>query len=275
MTAIVFLRGGGDLASGVALRLFRSGVQVVIAELAQPLAVRRMVSFSEAVYAGQVQVEGVTAALAADLAGVRSSLARREIPVLVDPQAAALAELPAAGISLAALVDGRMTKQPDPQRPPGAPLVIGLGPGYIAGQNCDAAVETKRGHFLGRVIWAGPTEADTGVPESVRRYGRERVLRAPRAGILTGLAEIGAPLQPGDPVAQIGDNLVSSPFAGVLRGLLHSGVSVRAGVKIGDVDPRGDPRYCFQVSDKALAVGGGVLEALLAQAAVRRTLWLD
>ncbi len=258
---LILLRGGGDLASGVALRLHHAGFHVVISELAEPLAVRRAVAFSEAVYSGTHQVEGVTGRHV-ESAGVSDSLTAGEIPVLVDPDAAILGM---DGFSWKAVVDGRMRKTPPAPLPATVPLHIGLGPGFLAGRNCSAVIETRRSHTLGRVFWEGAPQADSGLPEGDPR----RVLRAPITGLLSAGAKIGDMLAVGQVVAVIrGENgnekPIISPLAGVLRGLIHEGVEVPQDMKIGDVDPRGDPAACFLVSDKALAVGGGVLEAILA-----------
>lgn len=272
---LVYLRGGGDLASGVAVRLQRAGLRVLITELPQPQMVRRLVSFAEAVYRGWITVEGITARRTGHLDEALALAGQGFIPVLVDPQAATLQALAAYPDPSrpAVLVDGRMTKRPPETGLEISPLVIGLGPGFIAGINCHAAIETNRGHFLGRVIWQGPPEADTGVPESVRLHGAERVLRSPAGGTLVTHAEIGDHLEPGQPVAEVAGHTVLAPFRGVLRGLLHPGLQVRQGAKIGDVDPRDDPRYCTLVSDKALAIGGAVLEAILSRPDLRCRLW--
>jgi xanthine dehydrogenase accessory factor len=265
---IVLLRGGGDLASGVALRLFRAGIRVFITELARPLAVRRMVSFAQAVYDRQVQVEGVVARLSQNPPEVLSLLAAGCIPVLVDPHATSRLEL-----KPLIIVDGRMTKQPPDLDRSWANLVVGLGPGFVAGENCHAVIETRRGPFLGRVIWQGSAEPDTGLPDPVSHFEVERVLRAPVDGILITHAEIGDHLQAGQLVAEVAGVPVTSLFPGILRGLLKSGLVVRKGLKIGDLDPRDDPRLASLVSDKSLAIGGGVLESILSKPEIRRFLW--
>jgi xanthine dehydrogenase accessory factor len=269
MTAIILIRGGGDLASGVALRLWRAGLGVVIAEQAHPLLVRRGVAFGEAINAGRVTIEGITALRVEHAAEARSILAQGRLPVLVDPQAQARRELGAL-----ALVDGRMTKRSPDLGMEAAELVIGLGPGFVAGQNCHALVETKRGHSLGRVIWQGAALPDTGIPEGVGERRAERVLRAPVAGSLIAHAAIGDRLEAGQLVAEVAGVTIVAPFKGVLRGLIFPGTAVWPGLKVGDVDPRDDPAYCWLVSDKALAVGGGVLEALLSTPDLRRKLWV-
>ncbi|NLG72555.1 MAG: EF2563 family selenium-dependent molybdenum hydroxylase system protein [Chloroflexi bacterium] len=274
--AIVLLRGGGDLASGAALRLHRAGLKVIICELPQPLVVRRSVSFAEAVFTGETRVEEVRACLAKDLEGIKQVLDQGDIAVVVDPAAETLENLKRANSPLPpalVLVDGRMRKQPPETGIDAAPLVIGLGPGFSAGKDCHAVIETNRGHRLGRVIWEGSAEADTGIPERVADYGAERVLRAPVDGTMVALAQIADRLEAGQPVAQVNGAVVRAPFAGVLRGLLHPGIPVQRGMKIGDVDPRSDPRYCYLISDKSLAVGGGVMEAILARPDIREHLW--
>jgi xanthine dehydrogenase accessory factor len=263
--ALILLRGGGDLASGVALRLHRAGIQVVITELAQPLAVRRAVSFAEAVYEGAHTVEGVTARRveADQLPGV---LAAGEIPVIIDPDA----EMLLSPHRFLVVVDGRLRKDPPQPLPIEVPLHVGLGPGFHAGVNCHAAIETRRSHTLGRVYWEGATQPDSGQPEGDPR----RVLRAPGDGVLISKAAIGDHVEQGQPLAVIADrHEVVSPLKGVLRGLVRDGLHVTAGLKIGDVDPRDDPSACYLVSDKALAIGGAVLEAILTTEEMRRKLW--
>lgn len=275
---LILIRGAGDLASGVALRLQRAGLRVIMTELPQPLAVRRLVSFSEAVLAGECSVEGVAARRVddpSDSLRVLQVLSKGKIPVLVDPE----------GISVKALhpgivVDARMLKLRVPLEPVRVGLLVGLGPGFIAGENCHAVVETNRGHHLGRVFWQGAAEEDTGLPDGVADRRAERVLRAPVGGRLQTAANLGDLLHVGQAVARIVPNDESSPavelkaqFNGALRGLLPDGYSIQPGMKIGDLDPRGQPQYCSQVSDKALAIGGGVLEAILSKAELRRQLW--
>ena len=272
MSLITLIRGGGDLASGLALRLYRAGLRLIITELPQPLVVRRYVSFAEAVYAGKCQVEGVTAILASDLEQAFEIISTGQIPVLVDPDAGGLSTLRALQSPLV-LVDARMTKLPLETSLTSASLVIGLGPGCVAGQNCHAVIETNRGHQLGRVIWEGATESDTGVPDTVLSQGRSRVLRAPGQGIIQTCFQIGDHVESGQLVAEVDGLSVIAPFSGVIRGLIHPGLPVWSGLKIGDIDPRDDPRFCYLVSDKALAVGGGVLEAILSTASLRPYLW--
>jgi xanthine dehydrogenase accessory factor len=261
---LILIRGGGDLATGVAHRLRRAGLAVMIAELPQPLAVRRAVSFAEAVYAERVAVEGVTARLAPDAGTGMRYAAAGEIPVVVDADGAVLAQA-----RPPIVIDARMAKRNLGTRITDAKLVIGLGPGFSAGVDCHAVVETNRGHHLGRVVWEGSAEPNTGEPEPVRGFAGSRVLRAPRDGIFRGGLEIGDLVEKGQVIAEVEGEPITAQFDGVLRGILHDGLRVTAGMKVGDLDPRGVREYCFLISDKARAVGGGVLEAVMAG----RQLW--
>jgi len=265
---IVLIRGGGDLASGVVIRLHRAGLQVVILEIPQPLAVRRLVSFAEAIYAGEITVEEVTAKRVDDVEKALAILSQGQIPVMVDPQANSR-DL----YNPTVLVDGRMIKRPSELDLEAAPLVIGLGPGFWAGKDCHAVIETNRGHRLGRVIWRGPAESDTGLPDIVAEKREARVLRSPGKGVINNLVYIGDHLEPGQPIFEVGGAPVLAPFRGVLRGLVHPGINVQPGQKVGDLDPRDDPSYCTLVSEKSLAIGGGVLEAILSRSDLRPLLW--
>ena len=259
MSNRILIRGGGDLASGVALRLQHAGFRIIITELSQPLAVRRKVAFAEAVYEGEITIEDVTGRRAQSANEAYAFLEQGLIAVLVDPNADILTEG-----GFAALVDARLIKQPPEEPPASAPLAIGLGPGFTAGENVEAVIETQRGHTLGRVYWKGSANADSGQPEGDPR----RVLRAPAEGVLRAFAEIGEHLEAGQVIAEVAGVAIQAPFKGVLRGLMHPGIHVSQGMKLGDVDPRDRPDFCFLVSDKALAIGGGVLEALMARSAL-------
>ena len=272
----VLIRGGGDLATGVALRLHRAGIKIIITELAQPLAVRRTVSFSEAVYEGSHTVEGVTARrIEAEQLPDWLAAEVDEIPVLIDPHANILTVT-----SFAAVVDARLTKQPPSPLPVDVPLHIGLGPGFTAGRDCHAVIETRRSHTLGRLYWTGTTQSDSGQPEGDPR----RVLRAPVSGTVIGYKQIGEQCAEGEMLASIARitsrefgggtrTHIYSPFKGVLRGLIRPGLTVEQGVKIGDVDARNDASACYLVSDKGLAIGGAVLEAVLSKKEIRELLF--
>ena len=264
----VLIRGGGDLATGVALRLHHAGVRVVIAELAQPLAVRRTVSFSEAVYEGHHTVEGVTARLI-EARQFPAWNDANEIPILIDPNADILLSNP-----FPVVVDARLTKQPPAPLPVDVPLHIGLGPGFTAGSDCHAVIETRRSHTLGRVYWTGTTQPDSGEPEGDPR----RVLRAPSDGVVIGYKKISEHVEAGEEIAIISEPnsdqySVVSPFSGILRGLIRDGLHVTKGMKIGDIDARDDVGACYLVSDKALAIGGAVLEAIMSKAEIRKQIF--
>jgi xanthine dehydrogenase accessory factor len=256
---LVVVRGGGDLGTGVAHRLVCAGFTVIVTELVQPLAVRRAVSFAEAVYSGQITVEGVTARLADDPMLGMAFATLGQVPVIVDAADDVLARM-----RPPIVVDARLAKRNLGTRLQDAPLVIGLGPGFTAGQDCHAVVETNRGHNLGRVYWDGGAEPDTGLPEPVQGKAGQRVLRAPAEGVFEVHKAIGDLVQSGEVLASVEGQLIVAGFAGVVRGLLHAGVPVTPGMKVGDLDPRGVRDYCFLISDKARAIGGGVLEAVLA-----------
>ena len=260
---IVLIRGGGDLASGVALRLHQVGMRVLITELDQPLVIRRSVSFAQAVYSDVAQVEGVTARLVDSFESIQTAWRNGEIPVKVDPDCQVLTKLTNGDLPFTTLVDGRMTKKTATLQLGSAPFMIGLGPGFVVGVNCDAVVETNRGHYLGRVIWKGSAQPNTGVPGGFGDQYKDRVLRSPAEGIFQSDRNICDRVKPGELIGFVGGREVRASTRGVLRGLLHSGLKVTEGFKIGDIDPRDNLEYCQYVSDKALSIGGGVLEAIL------------
>lgn len=254
----VVVKGGGDLGTGVAWRLHRCGFRVLVTETAQPTVIRRAVAFASAVYEGTITVDGITARLATDDAGMAAAWAAGEVPVLVDPEGAVIQRL-----WPDAVVDAVMAKRNTGTRITDAPVVVALGPGFTAGVDCHAVVETNRGHDLGRVILEGSAEPNTGVPGSVGGESARRVLRAPTEGVFRAARTIGDRVRVGEVVAYTDDAPIRSPLDGVVRGLLHDGLRTHTGMKVGDVDPRGVVSHCFTVSDKALAIAGGVVEAIL------------
>ena len=256
---LVVIRGAGDLATGVAVRLHAAGCQVVMCDIERPTVVRRTVAFAEAIRLGETEVEGVRACLAQGPAEARVIAELGRVAVLVDPDARCVAAL-----RPDALVDAIIAKRNLGTRITDAPAVIAVGPGFTAGADCHAVVETKRGHYLGRVIWKGSAIPNTGVPGVIDGYGAERALRAPAAGPFDPVRRIGETGRAGDVCAYVAGVPLPATIDGVLRGLLAPGVPVEKGMKAGDIDPRGVRAHCFSVSDKARAVGGGVLEALLA-----------
>lgn len=258
-SARIAIRGGGDLGSGVALRLWRCGFRIVLLETERPIAVRRSVAFSEAVYEGVWQVEEAVGRLVATPAEAIVLSDSGGIPVLVDPSAQSLPSLTAD-----AMVDAIMAKRNTGTSRDMAARVIGLGPGFVAGRDVHAVVETNRGPNLGRVIWDGPAEPDTGRPGAVAGKANQRVLRAPASGIIAVHARIGDIVEGGAALASVNGLAVRAPFSGVLRGMIRDGLDVPAGMKIGDIDPRTDVSWTL-VSDKALAIAGGVIEALMSR----------
>ncbi len=255
------IKGAGDLASGTAHRLWQAGFDVVMLELPQPLVVRRSVSFASAVYEGSVSIEGVEARRCREIEEaeqIDDLLKKRIIPVFVDPEGK-LIQIYQPDVLLDAILAKRNTGTSISD----APLVIGLGPGFIAGRDVHAVIETKRGHDLGRVIYDGSAIPNTGVPGNIAGFALERVLRAPAAGEFTTMKKIGDLVEKGEIVALVGDIPVKAAIGGVLRGLLYPGLKVGPGAKIGDIDPRGAEIAVHTISDKARSVGGGVLEAIL------------
>lgn len=253
----VLVRGGGDLASGVVYRLHRSGMQVMVLERPQPSVIRRAVAFGAAMFEGVVEIEGIVGRRVESLEEAADSLARREVPVLADPEGKTISDW-----SPEVLVDAILAKRNVGTRITDAPVVIGLGPGFEAGVDVHAVVETERGHNLGRVILQGTAAPNTGIPGAVMGYTVERVLRAPCEGVLEGLKQIGDAVRQGEVVGYVSGIPVIAGITGVIRGLAANGLMVREDLKIGDIDPRGVREYCFTISDKALAIGGGVLEAI-------------
>jgi xanthine dehydrogenase accessory factor len=255
---LVLVKGAGDVATGVIARLSRSGFRVVATETAQPTVIRRTVALAQAIYDGQFTVEELKGRCVPP-EQVDETLRLGAIPILVDPLAESVGRL-----RPDVLVDAIIAKRNLGTHIADAPLVIALGPGFTAGVDCHAIVETNRGHYLGRVIRSGSAEPNTGQPGEIAGHGWDRVLRAPVAGVFSPLLSIGDTVAAGDTVARVDGTPVIAPLGGVLRGLLREGLPVHAGMKIGDVDPRAAREHCFTISDKALAIGGGVLEAALA-----------
>lgn len=255
---IILIKGGGEMASGVARRLVSSGFRVCITEISEPLAVRRTVSFCEAVFSGETAVEGLIGRRVSGSEGVRRCWGEGEVPIVVDPACAISKEL-----SPDVLVDAILAKRNTGTARSDAPLVIGLGPGFRAGGDVHVVIETNRGHRLGRVIEEGGAESDTGIPGNVGGYTWQRVLRAPVGGTFIGKRRIGERIEKGEVVAEVEGIPLEATISGVLRGILHDGLVVAPKMKVADVDPRAAAENCLTVSDKAQAIAGGVLEAIL------------
>jgi len=254
----VLVRGGGDLASGVAWRLHQSGFRVVISEIAAPLAVRRKVAFCEAVYDGQAVVEGVRAVLVKGPEEVQRIWDQGFIPVFADPEA-----LCRHSIHPEVVVDAILAKKNLGTSMKDASLVIALGPGFEAGKDAHFVVETQRGHYLGRLLTSGCAAPNTGIPGPVQGIASDRVLRAPATGTWGNTLDIGDTVKKGDIVGSVEGETLFASIDGVLRGLIRPGITVSKGLKIGDIDPRGERPFCFSISEKALAIAGGVLEGIL------------
>ncbi len=255
---LVVVRGGGDIASGSIARLYNSGYKVVVLEIAEPTVIRSKVSFAQAMFDGTITIDGITAVKAGSLKEIQRILADGMIPVAEDPDGEYIQAL-----KPAAVVDGILAKKNLGTTKDMAPVVIGLGPGFEAGYDVHAVIETNRGHNLGRVILNGKPEPNTGVPGVIGGHAAKRVVRSTAEGIVKPLKKIGDIVKEGDVLAMIGDTEVKAQIPGVLRGMIHEGMYVPEGFKIGDVDARGNVANCFTISDKARAVGGGTLEALL------------
>ena len=255
---LVIIKGAGELASGVGACLHSVGFRVLMTEISMPLAIRRTVCFSEAIYDGQATVEGIVARRADSADDIHTILGRDEIAVLVDPEAKIRTQ-----IAPLAVIDAIMAKKNLGTHITDAPIVIALGPGFVAGRDAHAVIETNRGHHLGRIIWEGTAQPDTGIPAPVEGRASERVLRAPADGIIRWHNAIGDLVQAGQCLGELAGSPIVAPFTGVLRGAIRDGIPVTAGMKIGDVDPRQERSTCFTISDKARAVAGGTLQALL------------
>lgn len=251
----VIVRGGGDLATGIIYRLWRVGCRVLSLEVERPLVVRRTVSVAQAVFDGQCHVEEMPVRRISSLDEFGS---RNVISVMVDPYGDSID-----AVRPSVLVDATMVKRNLGTHIDMAPLVVGVGPGFTAGVDVHCVVETKRGHYLGRLITEGAAIPNTGIPGMEMGYTTERLLRAPSDGYVAPVGEIGSHVEPGDIVARVTGVPVKANIAGVLRGLIHPSVYVTRGLKIGDVDPRDEYSHCFSITDKALAIAGGVLEALM------------
>lgn len=263
MKDLIIVRGGGDLATGTIYKLKKSGFPVLILETVNPSAIRRNVSFCEAVYQGEQTVEDMTCHLAESVEQAQQFLAEGKLTVLVDPAGESIREL-----KPLAVVDGILAKKNLGTSRDMAPITVALGPGFVAGQDVDAVIETKRGHNLGRVLWSGSAAPNTGIPGIIGGYGKERVIHCPAAGILRNVKKITDTVSKGDVIALVetetGTVPVEATLDGILRGLIRDGYPVRVGFKMADIDPRAEEYdNCFTISDKARCTAGGVLEAIL------------
>lgn len=255
---LVLIRGAGDLATGTAHRLWKSGFKVVMLELPKPLVVRRTVSFASAVHENNIEIESVQAVLCPSPELADQYLSKQVIPVIIDPEAESIDML-----KPSIVIDAIMAKNNTGTRLTDAEFVIGIGPGFTVGKDVHVIVETERGHNLGKVLYSGSAAEDTGIPAEIKGFGLERLLRAPTEGIFKPLKEIGDMVSAGDLVALVDQAEIRSSVDGLIRGMLYEGQNVKAGMKVGDIDPRGQDIDFRAISDKARAIGGGVLEAIM------------
>jgi len=254
----VCIRGAGELATAVAHKLHKCNFRVFLTEIANPKAVRRQVAFCEAVYLGSIEVEGVTAELVENINEIFAVWQRGNIPLIIDPKVSVLDSF-----KVDVFIEATMAKKNIGISKNLAPLVIGLGPGFSAGNDVDVVIETKRGHDLGRIILEGEAEPNTGIPGVIGGYSKERVFRAPQEGIFENVKNIGDMVEAGDTLAIVGGIHIKAEISGVIRGMLANGTNVHMGMKAGDIDPRGIKRYCYTISDKGRTIAGGVVEAIL------------
>lgn len=253
----ILIKGAGDLATGIASRLYHSGHQILMTEIAVPLTVRRIVALSRAVYEKEALVEDMKGVLVTCMKEAEAVLAAGDIPVIIDEHAAIAEEY-----HPDVVIDAILAKKNLGTRIIDAPFVIGVGPGFTAGEDCHCVVETKRGHTLGSTIYEGSAIPNTGVPGNVGGYTIERLIRASAPGRIEPLVSIGDVVEKGQVVALTGGKEVYAQMTGIVRGMLQSGVEVSENLKIGDIDARCEIDHCFTISDKARSVGGGVLEAV-------------
>ncbi|MCT4509636.1 MAG: selenium-dependent molybdenum cofactor biosynthesis protein YqeB [Tepidibacter sp.] len=262
---VVVIRGGGDIATGIAHKLHRSGFKVLILEVEKPTMVRRTVSFASAVFDCEVVIEDVKSVKVYNAKDIYKIWNDDNIPVIVDPKCSVINE-----IKLDILVDATLAKKNLGMNKEMASITIGVGPGFNAGHDVDVVVETIRGHDLGRLIFRGYAKANTGIPGKILGYDKERVLRAPCNGIIKNLSDIGDNIKKNQIIAYVENKPVKASIDGVLRGMIMNNSEVKEGLKIADIDPRGIKKYCFTISDKARSVSGGVLEAILYMKKTRR-----
>lgn len=254
----IIIRGGGDLATGIAYILHKAGYKIIILEIEKPLTVRRAVSFSEAVYEGEITVEGVKGILANDKDHIYRIWSLEAIPVYIDEKGSIIEDF-----KPLAVVDAIIAKRNLDTNKSMAPITIGIGPGFEAGKDVDLVIESNRGLNLGKIIHWGKAEEDTGIPGEVMGYKEERVLRASCDGRVEAFYNIGDMIEKDHPICQVGNEKVIAPFKGILRGMIKEGLYVKKGLKIGDIDPRCIKDYIFTISDRARIIGNSVLEGIL------------
>ena len=254
---LIIIRGAGDLATAVAIRLHNSGFRVVCLEVAKPTVIRRTVSFAQAVFEGQSCVENVHARLVS-IEDIEKTFSEDAVPVLIDPEADAIRIL-----KPSVLIDAIIAKKNLGTSKDMAPFTIAMGPGFIAGEDVDCVVETARGHNLARLIYSGSAAPNTGIPGNIEGFSSERVIHSPCSGTFHTIREIGDIVSKGEVIAKVGSMPVHATIDGMIRGLLHDGLDIPEHFKIADIDPRGSRADYRTCSDKARALGGAVLEAVM------------
>lgn len=255
---MVLIKGAGDLATGIAYRLKKSGFDIVMTEIHKPTTVRRTVAFSQAVFDNEIVIEGIKGVKVNNINEIYEEIREGNIPIIIDENAEIIKEL-----SPDVVVDAIIAKQNLGTSIEDAPIVIGVGPGFEAKVDCHLVIETKRGHYLGKVIEEGSAIPNTGVPGNIGGYTKERIIRASSNGKIKPVVAIGDFVKKGDIVAYIDGVEVLSEIDGIVRGMLQEGIEVFKGMKSGDIDPRCEKDHCFTISDKARSIGGGVLEAIM------------
>lgn len=259
---LVVVLGSNDVASAVAHLLFTAGHAVVLAEGPAPTVTRRGMAFADAVFDGEAELAGLRAQRVESVAETEALLASRAaLPVLVGWSPRDLAE----ALRPDALVDARMRKRAQPEALRGlAPLTVGLGPGFVAGEQVDLAVETAWGDDLGRVVTSGSTRPLEGEPREIAGHARDRYVYAPVAGVFETARRIGELVEAGEPLARIGGVALCAPLSGAIRGLTRSGVSVDAGTKVIEIDPRGEAGQVYGIGERPARIAEGVLAAIQA-----------
>ena len=256
---VVLIKGAGDLATGIAHRLKVCGFHIVMTEISMPTTVRRTVAFSQAVFDGNTEVEGIKAVLADNVEQVYKIIEEDNIPVIIDPDGEMIKEL-----KPKVIVDAIISKNNSGKtKINDADIVIAVGPGFEAGTDCHCIIESQRGHYLGRTIYKGSAIPNTGIPGSIGGYTIERIIRASDDGIIEPIVQIGDYVEKGQCVAMVEGTPIYASISGIVRGMLQKGIKVKKGMKSGDIDPRCKKEHCFTISDKARSIGGGVLEAIL------------
>lgn len=256
---IVIVKSGGDIASGIIQKLYRSGFRILVLEIGNPTSIRRTVCFSEAVYNLEMEIEGITSVLVKDIDEIHKAWDDDFVPIFVDPKGTCIDI-----IKPVAVVDAIIAKRNTGMQRGIAPITIAIGPGFEAGKDVDVVIESNRGHNLGRLIFEGAAAPNTGKPGNIAGYEAERVLYSPAAGIITLEHEIGDTVKCGDIIGSVNGQNIVSKIDGLVRGLIREGTCVTKGFKIGDIDPRTEQiKNCYTISDKARAIGGAVLEAVM------------